>query len=39
MRPLLSDLTAMTIWTAVPFVVLTAVIRLAWRRGRSVEEP
>lgn len=39
MRPLLSDLTAITIWTAVPFVVLTAVIRLAWRRGRNVEEP
>ena len=39
MRPLLSDLTAITIWTAVPFVVLTTLIRLAWRRGKHVEEP
>jgi hypothetical protein len=39
MTPLLSDLTAITLWTAVPFVVLTALIRWAWRRGKHVEEP
>jgi preprotein translocase subunit SecG len=39
MRPLLSDLTAITIWTAVPFIALTMIIRLVWRHGKHVEEP
>ncbi len=39
MTPLLSDLTGITIWTAVPIVVLTIIIRLVWRRGKNLEEP
>jgi hypothetical protein len=39
MSPLLSDLTAITIWTAVAIVILTLLIRLVWRRGKDVEEP
>jgi hypothetical protein len=39
MTPLLSYLTEVTIWTAVPMAVLTLLIRLAWRRGKNVEEP
>ena len=39
MSPLLSDLTIVTIGAAVLIGVLTAVIRLAWRRGKRVEEP
>ena len=39
MTPLLSDLTAITIWSTISIAVLTVVIRLAWRRGKDVEEP
>jgi hypothetical protein len=39
MIPLLSDLATITIWTAVPIALLTVVIRVAWRRGKHVEEP
>jgi ABC-type uncharacterized transport system permease subunit len=39
MSPLLSDLTVITIWTAVPMVIMTTLIRVVWRHGKHVEEP
>ena len=39
MSPILADLTVVTIWTALPVILLTFLIRVAWRRKKDVEEP
>ncbi len=39
MRPLLTDLTGIMIWSGVSLVALVAVARYLWRRGKHVEEP
>jgi hypothetical protein len=39
MRPLLTDLTGIMIWTGAFLVALAVVARYLWRRGKRVEEP
>lgn len=39
MRPLLTDLTEIMIWSGTSLVVLAVIARYLWRRGKHVEEP
>ncbi len=39
MRPLLSDLTGIMIWSGLSLAALAVVTRYLWRRSKHVEEP